>query len=123
MSQSIVINVGTGGFGLSLLAAERYAELKGIDLYFEYDEQTPEFYSAYTKPEEERTDDEDSLFCDCDIKRDDPALVQTVKELGSQANAPYSRLKIVEIPDGVDWEIHENDLGHEWITEKHRKWF
>jgi hypothetical protein len=123
MAQSIVINVGTGGFGLSLQAIKRYAELKDIELYFEDDEQDSEFYSAYTEPKEERTDDEDSFFDVCDIKRDDPALVQTVKELGSKANPSYSRLKIVEIPDGVDWEIYENEFGHERVVEKHRKWF
>jgi len=30
-------------------------------------------------------------------------------------------LKIVEIPDDVDWEINEDD-GSEWIAEKHRTW-
>jgi hypothetical protein len=122
MSQSIVINTSIGGFGLSSLAAKRYAELKGIKLYFEYYEQDPKFYRAYTKPKEERTDNDGSLFCDFAIERDDPALVQTVKELGSKADSPHSHLKIVEIPNGVDWEIDESDEGYEWVAEKHRKW-
>jgi len=30
-------------------------------------------------------------------------------------------LKIVDIPDGVEWEIEEYD-GMEWVAEKHRTW-
>jgi hypothetical protein len=28
---------------------------------------------------------------------------------------------VVEIPDGVEWEIAEYD-GLEWVAEKHRTW-
>jgi hypothetical protein len=37
------------------------------------------------------------------------------------ANGSFSRLKIVEIPDGVEWTIQEFD-GNEWVAEKHRTW-
>jgi len=30
-------------------------------------------------------------------------------------------LRIIEIPDGVEWQIEEYD-GDEWIAEKHRTW-
>ena len=43
------------------------------------------------------------------IERDDPKLIQVVKELGSeQASGRYSRLKIVTIPSDVDWFIDED---------------
>ena len=32
-----------------------------------------------------------------------------------------STLKIIEIPDDVDWIIEEYD-GNEWVAEKHRTW-
>lgn len=35
------------------------------------------------------------------------------------ANAPH--LKIVQIPDGVSWEIADYD-GKEWVAEIHRTW-
>ena len=41
--------------------------------------------------------------------------------LGEKANTRFSDLKIVEIPDGVDYEIDEYD-GIESIHEKHRSW-
>ena len=47
--------------------------------------------------------------------------IQVVEELGEEANTPASKLKIVEIPDDVEWEIEEYD-GIEWVAEKHRVW-
>lgn len=32
------------------------------------------------------------------------------------------RLAIIEIPDGIEWYIHENEMGVESIHEKHRIW-
>ncbi len=53
--------------------------------------------------------------------RADPLLVQTVEELGGEADGSCAKLRIVEIPDGVDWEINEYD-GMESVHEKHRSW-
>lgn len=53
--------------------------------------------------------------------RTDPILIQVVEELGEEANSPYAELKIVEIPDDIDWEIDEYD-GRESISEAHRSW-
>lgn len=49
--------------------------------------------------------------------RADPLLVQVVQELGEKANGACAALKIVEIPDGVEWEIAEYD-GNEHIAPK-----
>lgn len=56
-----------------------------------------------------------------ECKRNDPALIECVTILGEEANESYSKLKIVEIPDDVDWEIEEYD-GKEWVSEAHRTW-
>lgn len=56
-----------------------------------------------------------------DIARDDPKLVECVEKLGEEANGAYAELKIVEIPDDVNWEIGEYD-GLEWVEEVHRRW-
>ena len=37
------------------------------------------------------------------------------------ADGDYSELKVVEIPDGVNWYIEEYD-GLEHVTERHRTW-
>lgn len=90
----VVINLDYGGFSLSDEAEARYKDLAGIE-------------------------DEDFYFYD--IPRDDPYLVQVVREMGTDANGTYATLKIVEIPADVDWEISEYD-GREWVAEKHRTW-
>ena len=53
--------------------------------------------------------------------RADPNLIKVVEELGEEASGRLSKLKIVEIPDGVEWTIEEHD-GNEWVAEKHRTW-
>ena len=53
--------------------------------------------------------------------RADPLLVQVVEELGIEADGLCADLEIVEIPDGIDWEVEEYD-GMETIAEKHRTW-
>jgi hypothetical protein len=54
-------------------------------------------------------------------KRDDPLLVEAVETLGEKACGSCAKLVVVEIPDGIDWEIEEYD-GSEYIAEKHRTW-
>jgi len=56
-----------------------------------------------------------------DIDRHDPLLVKTVEELGEQVNGQCAKLVVVEIPDGVEYEISEYD-GNEHIAEVHRTW-
>ncbi len=56
-----------------------------------------------------------------DPERNDPHLVQAVEELKTLANGQHATLKVVEIPDGVEWEIDDYD-GSETIREKHRSW-
>lgn len=56
-----------------------------------------------------------------DDKRADPELVAAVEKLGVAANGDFADLRVVEIPDDVEWEIVESD-GLEHVAEKHRKW-
>jgi predicted GTPase len=53
----------------------------------------------------------------CDYPRTDPKLIEFLERYPDRADS----LKVVEIPDNVDWEIEEYD-GAEWISEKHRTW-
>ena len=56
-----------------------------------------------------------------DISRDDPELIKYVETLKEEANGNCAKLKIIEIPDDVEYVIEEYD-GAEWIAEKHRTW-
>jgi len=53
--------------------------------------------------------------------RANPNLVRCVEELGDKVNDHYSCLKVVEIPDDVEYHIAEHG-GKEWIVENHRTW-
>jgi hypothetical protein len=53
--------------------------------------------------------------------RSDPLLVQVVTELGEAAAGSCAKLEVIEIPDGVNYEIKEYD-GMEHVAEVHRTW-
>ncbi len=56
-----------------------------------------------------------------DIPRDDPVLIGIVEEIGlKRAGRELSMLKIVEIPDGVVWQIMDDD-GEEYVEEVVRR--
>lgn len=49
-------------------------------------------------------------------------IIELFEELGSKrSSSKLSKLKLVEIPDDVEWEVQEYD-GNEWIAEVHRTW-
>jgi hypothetical protein len=95
--KKIVINSCFGGFGLSRQALDLYMDLAKV-------------------PDEERED-----FWEHYIERDDPALIEVVERLGQEADGEFADLKIVEIPDDVEWQVEEYD-GLEHVAEKHRIW-
>lgn len=141
----VVINTCYGGFSVSLVAARFMAEAgserakkevaeheevlrrfrlyrdgeltlskndfnKGMwDIDIKYDKE-PEFHGyGYVEGMDGR------------YERNDPHLVAAVEKLGDEAGGSFADLKVVEIPDDVDWEIDEYD-GNEHIAEKHRIW-
>jgi hypothetical protein len=140
----VVINTQHGGFGLSPAGIERYLEIKGLQYWIEDNEKFasllgPKFWlvpvdQRLTDPNAENWQNmtmaerqqhnqtySQQVFSDRDLDRDDPVLVQVVRELGEEANTRFSNLKVVEIPADVEWQIEEYD-GREWIAEKHRTW-
>lgn len=88
----LVINTCYGGFSISDAAIHRMAELNNAQ-------------QLSNRPG----------------NRADPALVQAVEELGNKAWGRYAELKVVEIPDGTNYEIEEYD-GLEHVVEQHRTW-
>ena len=127
----IVINTCWGGFGISELAIERYIEMKGLSLFSEVVSDRKSYY--YVPVEEYKkalVEDEKNkrgypsnklAWSQSNIKRDDDVLIKVIEELQEKANGSYSKLKIVEIPDNVNYVIKEYD-GCEHIAEVHRTW-
>ena len=126
----IVINQCYGGFGLSEKAVMRYAELAGMTLY---PVETKFGYTEYYKVPKEEFDKIKSenpkaysilnslMFFESDIDRTDPLLIRVVEELGIEADGYLAELKVVEIPDDIEWEISDYD-GMEKVVENHDSW-
>jgi hypothetical protein len=140
----IAVNKCYGGFSLSMLGYKRYLELKGRQAFFY--KQTEYIWSETKKNKYVKiTDLNNNVLCFYCVDKDlgdetnelpnghfvylrdmeirtDVDLIKTIEELGSEkASGSCAKLRIVEIPDGVDWEIDEYD-GIESIHEKHRSW-
>jgi hypothetical protein len=142
----VVINKCYGGFGLSMKTQKRLGELLGYNdvTFYQIDHSKKHlrgeaFIYEYIKIE----DISENIFCSCaskcdlgkttdsetldnnffnpQIERYSSELIQIIEELGINANADCARLSIIEIPDGVDYEISEYD-GFEHVAEKHRTW-
>ena len=89
----IAINVCFGGFGLSPECLTLYNKLSG----------SKEEYDHH-------------------IERDDPNLIKAIEQLGTAKASDYlGEIKIVEIPDGIEYVIDDYD-GMESIHESHRSW-
>lgn len=140
----VVINNCFGGFGLSKKGIAEYCKLIGKPVYF-YEQKKYRFqdgvdeyvkvdlgdkkdsfltYSLHTDLGENFNEFPDSAewFHDSEIPREDKNLVGVVEKLGKMANGKCASLKIVEIPDGTQYEISEYD-GNEHIAEKHKTWY
>ena len=139
----IVINKCYGGFGLSNKAEDLYAEKSQFKLYrykqtkykFKDEEELHEkvtgddvnsmFNHTYTKDHgdsfSELNDKDSGYWYSGSLERTDPVLIEVVEALGKEANGDCAELKVVDIPDNVDYEIDDYD-GIESISETHKTW-
>lgn len=54
--------------------------------------------------------------------RSHPKLIAAIEKVGEEAaSGQLAKVRIVDIPTGVEWEIDEYD-GVETVHEKHRSW-
>lgn len=137
----VVVNRCYGGFGLSDKACEMVMKRKGLDC-FRYKQTKYNFQDGvkeYTRYEKFNNDElfvhyqtvdlgekvdklpNETYWYYGNLDRDDADLIAVVEELGKEANGRFSSLEVVEIPDGVNWEIDDYD-GMETIEEVHRSW-
>ena len=117
----IVINKCFGGFGLSDKAYE-YMINTGVPLA-EYDQEKM-VESALVIYKQDIKYTSMGKYWDTYFRsstRHSPLLVKVVETLGREASGPYAALAVVEIPDGVEYEINDYD-GMEHVAEKHRTW-
>ena len=137
----VVINTCWGGFGVTNEVRALMAKKKGIELVWKAREAysfTPETDKVVTEEvaisldtnlgyaeiagEEESPGNPKRFLPDWEIERDDKDLIEAIEEIGvEKASDSLSALSIVEIPDDINWGIHEYD-GMESVEESHRSW-
>ena len=139
----VVINKCHGGFGLSHEGILAYLDRSGRQVWVEENDKFGGLipFTYYLVPPEQRIEGDpanwhemtidkrqahnaaysDTVFHARDLARDDPDLVAVVEELGNRADGRHAELKVVDIPDNVNWYIEEYD-GREWVAERHRTW-
>lgn len=131
----VVINRCFGGFGLSTKAVKEYLKRKGLECfvyedgikskYKRIDTDTHSIFVTYSTKDLGKTtvweELKESVFYPRYLNRSDDDLVWIVENLGEEANGQCANLKVVEIPDGIKYEISEYD-GLEEVQERHRSW-
>lgn len=135
----LVVNKCYGGFGLSPIAIIEYLKLKGKECFFYKKNYDDKLYhrvelhkaSSYdvtlTKDYGETVKDdwkyfESDYFYYGNVERNDPDLIKAIETIGEKkSSGSLSNLKVVEIPDDIEWKIDDYD-GIETIHEKHRSW-
>jgi len=109
-SIKVVINANYGGFSLS---GEAYAIIAKVNGWTRC---TNDYGYDYLM------DEKGNRLDYWKIPRDNPGLIEAVETLGSEgAGGDFSTLKIVEVPEDINWYIADYD-GNEWVAERHRTW-
>lgn len=136
----IILNKCYGGFDISTAGYKLYARKKNKPLYiyersladFRYlkkvsEGETPHipYYFFHDMGDtfdinEAKKHNNGFIYLDTDC-REDPTLIEVVEELGEEANGTFADLEVVEIPDGIEYTIHDDDgietlceVGHTW---------
>jgi hypothetical protein len=125
----VVVNRCFGGFGLSEKAMEKLIE-KGMPVYDDFEatgkNERPDVHIIESKDYKR-----DSLLYrkyylnytdDMMDIRTHPLVVETVEELGREANGRFSRLEVVDVPREIDEIIIDEYDGAESIHEIHEQW-
>lgn len=133
----VVYNACYGWFGLSKEACQRYWDIKGQQVWIEY-EKFGMFTVWLTPPEERpsRNKDWNSMSMDDriaynrahseqtwysrNVERHDPILVQVVEELGDKANGKFAKLRIEEVYGS--YRIDEYDGSERVMTAPDYDW-
>lgn len=122
----IAINSDYGGFSLSDEVAKILRE-KGVKITFvgeNYSDGSGPKQKLFCEDGSHYLSNEDFGIVDNNYYkwRADPRLIEAIEQIGwDKSSARFSKIRIVNIPDDVDWDITEYD-GIETIEEVHNKW-
>lgn len=91
----IAYNTCYGGFSLSAKACARYEDITGISVISNSGR---------------------------DLKRNDPALIRVIEELGAEANGNFADIALAELPTGTKYRINEYDGTESVMTPNDYEW-
>jgi hypothetical protein len=115
----IAVNKCYGGFDMSEALFEKLIE-KGVPHFTNWGD-IPKGNAPYVMEEGNDIFRFSSNLGDYE-HRTNPILISAIEEVGIEnASGSLGNIKIIEIPDGIDWEIDDYD-GIETVREKHRSW-
>ena len=122
----VIINNCYGGFGLSKKAFAWLIENKGwrVTDFNEAGDYVDNTAHLVRKSNQYRLDEEDPAYYfvgERDNLRINADVMEVIEKLREEADGPHAELKIVHVPDDVEWQVKEYD-GMEWVAEKHRTW-
>lgn len=139
-NMKVVVNRCYGGFGLSDKAVEMVMERKGLGCFrykqtkYKYRDGIAEYtryetldngvlshYLTVDLGEKVNKLPNENYWYYGNLERDDADLIAVVEELGEEADGRFARLKVIDIPDDIEWVIDDYD-GFETIHEAHRSW-
>jgi hypothetical protein len=118
----VVYNACYGGFGISLAAARRMADLGHEEAAKEVAEYDAKVSDPSKQEGLERKYGVRWYGHFTGIDRADPILVQVVEELGLAASGDHARLRIEEIPAGTQYRIDEYDGNESVATRDSYEW-
>jgi len=125
----IVYNACYGGFSLSEAAMRLYAEKKGIPFFIWKDPKySSDMLQLYFTADPSGMAELDNEFHEKyslygpDFERTDPVLVEVVEELGDKANGMCAKLRIIALPAGSKYHIHEYDGFETVMTPEDYDW-
>lgn len=137
--KKVILNKCYGGFGVSKLGYELYAKKKGLQLFcYEFDTNALKnhiykyakndclFTHYFTKDFGNNVQisnenyEKYSLYLR-EEHREDPILIEVIEELGDKANGRFANLKVVEIPDDLNYVIDDYD-GIETLHQDVETW-
>lgn len=135
--KKVILNKCFGGFGVSKEAYELYAKKKEISLFrykpenlikgiYTYATDDNIYYFYFTKDFGDHAyisnEDFKKYFLNLGMNsREDKTLIEVVEELDEKANDTSSDLKIVKIPDDLDYVI-DDYYGFETLHQKVQEW-
>jgi hypothetical protein len=117
----IAINRCFGGFNLSHRVFEELIKL-GVSHYKNYKEIPKNNKDPYIIDSDSTISGKYYSNLSDYENRTNPLLIQAIEKIGEEeSSGRFGEIKIIEIPDGINWEIEDYD-GIETVNETHRSW-